>query len=94
MSDIAFSRGDSVRNNFTATTDPSTANDITQGYLPGSLWVNIATDSSFQCVDSTAGAAVWKSITDGGGAADFDKILTTVAGDVITATNGNVVVRS
>lgn len=51
--------GDDSSNNFQATTDPSTANDITQGYTVGSLWINTSTKILWTCADSSTGAAVW-----------------------------------
>jgi hypothetical protein len=53
-------------NNYAATTNPAVGNDSTQGYSPGSVWINATTDQAFLCTDSTAGAAVWASTTDGG----------------------------
>lgn len=54
-------------NNFAATTNPSTANDITQGYTAGSEWINTATNECFKCTSSAAGAAVWELMTTGSG---------------------------
>ncbi len=53
-------------NNFTATADPAVTDDITDGYSPGSIWINATTDQAFVCTDNTDGAAVWSSTTDGG----------------------------
>lgn len=46
-------------NNFTATTDPGTGNDNTQGYGPGSEWINTTANREWTCVSSGTGAAVW-----------------------------------
>ena len=46
-----------IKNNFTATTDPS-AND--DSYSIGSVWINISSDLSYTCVDNTSSAAVWQ----------------------------------
>lgn len=45
--------------NFTATTNPTTSNDVTQGYMPGSLWANTSANTLYWCETSGAGAAVW-----------------------------------
>lgn len=45
--------------NFAAVTDPTVANDSTQGYTPGSPWFNIANGREWTCQSSIAGAAVW-----------------------------------
>jgi len=42
-----------------ATTNPSITNDGTQGYAPGSLWLNVSSDRVFVCVDNSTGAAIW-----------------------------------
>ena len=55
-----------VLNNFSATTAPGVNADSTVGYSVGSEWIDTTTDQTYQCVDNTAGAAIWKltSITD------------------------------
>ena len=45
--------------NYTATTDPIVTSDTNAGYSVGSVWINVTLDTSFVCVDATAGAAVW-----------------------------------
>lgn len=54
-------------NNFAATADPTTANDSTQGYSPGSVWINTADGRAFLCYDATPGAAVWVNDAQSGG---------------------------
>lgn len=49
--------------NRTATTDPGTSDDSTGGYSVGSLWINITDDKAFQCLDASAGSAVWRQFT-------------------------------
>jgi len=53
----------SLMSNLTATTDPTTSDDINQGYNIGSFWINISTPQAFICCDDTATSAVWKAIT-------------------------------
>lgn len=48
-------------NNFAATADPTASNDISQGYTPGSVWINTTANKAFICLSSAAGAAVWQS---------------------------------
>lgn len=45
--------------NYTATTNPGTSNDITQGYKVGSEWLNTSTGKWYKCRDISEGAAVW-----------------------------------
>ena len=50
-----------VTDNFNATSDPSTSNDITQGYQVGSQWSNTTAGALryWQCRDNSSGAAKW-----------------------------------
>lgn len=45
--------------NVTATTDPGTGNDNTQGYSVGSIWVNVSAGRVFVAVNVATGAAAW-----------------------------------
>lgn len=75
-------------NNFAATTAPGVGNDSTQGYSPGSHWINGATnpDTAYICTDATAGAAVWEPITQGSTAGQIvAPAATTPTGDGGTA---------
>jgi hypothetical protein len=51
--------GQSVKNNFTAVVAPTVNDDSDDGYAVGSVWIDTVTDSIYQCVDSTVGAAIW-----------------------------------
>lgn len=46
-------------NNFTATVDPSSGDDQTQGYTPGSRWFNTSTGILWTCLSAATGAASW-----------------------------------
>jgi hypothetical protein len=48
-----------ARDNFSATTDPGTSNDVTQDYAPGSRWINTTSGRLWVCVSNTASAAAW-----------------------------------
>lgn len=47
--------------NFSASSDPGAANDASQGYQPGSVWLNTAAGTlrTWLCRDATVGAARW-----------------------------------
>lgn len=49
-----------VQNNYNALSDPTSAQDQSQGYSVGSIWINTACDSVFLNVDNTNCAAIWK----------------------------------
>lgn len=46
--------------NLESTTNPTTNDDISLGYGPGSIWINKNTSNIFTCVDGTLNNAVWK----------------------------------
>lgn len=48
-------------NNFAATTDPTASNDVSQGYTPGSQWINNVDGKVFVMVSNAKGAAVWQT---------------------------------
>jgi hypothetical protein len=48
------------------TVDPTVADDQTEGYDPGDLWLNTADADVFVCVSAATGAAVWKVVPTGG----------------------------
>jgi len=53
-----------LTNRFDATSDPTVNDDETQAYDIGSRWVNVDTNTVFECVDATAGAAVWVTVNE------------------------------
>jgi hypothetical protein len=60
--------------NFSATAIPAVGNDNTEGYSPGSIWVDVNNDKAYICVDASTGAAIWIEITQSGGAGGgFDR---------------------
>ncbi len=60
------------------TTAPGVTADANNNYLVGDLWIDETADVAYICVDSTAGAAVWKTIF--GSAAAILAALITVDG--------------
>lgn len=56
------SLGAGLKNNLTATADPTTTDDAAAGYSVNSLWTRVDTNVSFICVDSTNSAAIWNEI--------------------------------
>ncbi len=44
------------------TRDPNATDDISFGYVPGTIWVNTATQSVFAATGTTDGAAVWVAL--------------------------------
>lgn len=56
------SAGTSLKNNYTATSDPLVTSDTAAGYGVGSTWVNTTTKIAYECLDATTGAAVWRRL--------------------------------
>jgi hypothetical protein len=51
--------GTSGINKLDATAAPDADNDVDEGYVPGSIWVDVTNDNFYICVDNTDGAAGW-----------------------------------
>ncbi len=49
--------------NLAATAAPAVGNDNTEGYAPGSLWVDTTNKKAYVCTDATTGAAIWEEYT-------------------------------
>lgn len=56
--------GSGALNKYDATADPTANDDSGDGYEVGSVWINIADDKIFQCVDATLGSAIWIELTN------------------------------
>ena len=52
-----------LKNNLSASADPTANDDSDDGYEVGSLWINTSTDEAFQCTDATVASAVWRQIS-------------------------------
>ena len=51
------------KNNTTATVDPDVLNDSTQGYAPGSIWINATTQRYHVCTANGLSNAQWAEVT-------------------------------
>lgn len=69
---------------YTATGNPTTADDVAAGYSLFDQILNTTTGARFVCVDNTASAAVWKQIIDGGVQTDTIGASTAAAGSTTT----------
>ena len=52
---------DPTKTNTSATSDPTPSDDINSDYEIGSVWDNVITSTVWRCLDSSAGAAIWKA---------------------------------
>ena len=50
-----------------ATSAPTVNNDVSEGYIVGSRWVDVTNDKEYVCLDNTDGAAVWTETTGAAG---------------------------
>lgn len=48
-----------IKHNLIATTAPGVTNDVDEGYVVGSLWVDVTGGDVYMCIDNSDGAAVW-----------------------------------
>ena len=58
----AVNGGSGGANKLDATANPTIANDSSQNYAVGSVWINVSTDKIFICVDSSSNAAQWRQV--------------------------------
>lgn len=61
-------------NKVNATTAPTVTDDVNDGYVEGSYWVDVTGNVFYVCVDATAGAAIWQRYQL------YDAGLTSIAG--------------
>jgi hypothetical protein len=50
------------RSNFTAVVGPTTSDDTTKGYAPGSFWLDTVSGTLYTCASAEAGTAFWSFI--------------------------------
>lgn len=64
--------------------DPTVSDDASGGYQSGSVWINETNDTSFVCVDSSVGSAVWKqtSNTQSGGDVFEEFVLVSTTAEI------------
>jgi hypothetical protein len=65
----AANSGWEILENYGATTDPTTGDDSADGYIRGSVWINVSDDRVFWCTNPAAGAATWVEAGAGGAGA-------------------------
>lgn len=76
----SFTTLTSTTNKLDATADPTVNNDIDEGYVVGSRWIDVTADKEYVCLDNTDGAAVWTETTGGAGAYELATDAETVTG--------------
>lgn len=55
-----------IKNNWAASSEPTTGDDSGDGYVVGSRWIDTTNDKEYVCLDNSSGAAVWTETTGGG----------------------------
>ena len=73
------------KHNFTATADPTSTNDSSEGYGVGSVWINTSTKTIFQCTDTTTGNADWDEVTK----TDLSNVLDATVLDKVKNVDGS-----
>jgi len=73
-----------IKNNYTAVIAPAATDDTTQGYAPGSYWIDTVGEEVYRCIDATTNLAVWIKTT-----LSVDELATVaVSGDSDDLTEG------
>lgn len=75
-----------VKHVLNASSAPTVNDDTTQGFSPGSLWVNLAGPAAYICTDATATAAVWTRIDASSGSGLNADTLWAALGDIVYGT--------
>jgi hypothetical protein len=88
----ATQRVSSRKTNVT-TTAPTVSNDNTQGYEPGSFWLNTTASTTYTCMSAATGAAIWVqlAISGGGIGAHYE---VNAAGDITSNSHSDIVATS
>jgi hypothetical protein len=83
------------RNNFIAAVDPTSSDDNTADYGPGSLWINTTADPNraWICVSALTSSAIWLQISIGAmtGGADQADLGTLILSGLLTRSNSTAV---
>lgn len=56
---VSFAQTSLILHTINSSSSPTVSNDGSHGFKPGHIWVNTSTKVSYQCVDTTSGAAQW-----------------------------------
>jgi hypothetical protein len=59
MSDVDASTTAILKNNLASIVDPLPTNDSSQGYAPGSTWINTVKNIIWSLLDNSVGSAIW-----------------------------------
>ena len=77
-------------NKLDATTGPTVNDDFDDGFVVGSLWVDVTNDYLYICLDPTVGAAIWVTYQEFNSALQSIGGLTTGANQMIYTTASNI----
>jgi hypothetical protein len=61
---VGLANLEDIRVNYTAITSPTVDDDVNSGYSVGSVWIDVIKKQAYVLVDSSAGQAVWKRVTN------------------------------
>ena len=61
-----YTYDDTVRKDVISNVSPTVDDDVTEGFLPFSRWIDETTNQAWFLVDNTEGAAVWVELTNQG----------------------------
>lgn len=65
------------------TTAPTATDDVNAGYSIGSQWFDTTADIIYQCIDTTAAAAVWKDLSTAGSGTSIGLVIRLARGYIL-----------
>jgi len=84
-----------IKNNFSASVNPVSGDDSSEGYVPGSHWINKISGNEFVLITGTVGDAQWKTTTSASAAViDFSKLVLETDGAIVYTGDGDPVLIS
>lgn len=88
-SDVGLSNVPNVKSELAGTRAPAAGDDSDDGFSPGSLWVNVDTDTAYICTHNAIGAAVWQEIGSGGSGGGVSSLDEAYDGGYAITVDGN-----
>ena len=90
--DLSLNYVENLKVKLDGTQAPTVNNDVDEGYVAGSYWVDVTNDKAYMCLDNTDGAAVWTETTGAGGYTNLTSFVDQTAWRVFYSnTDGDVV---
>lgn len=83
-----------IKDNLSAVTPPTIANNVSQGYQAGSIWVNLATNQVWIAGGENAGDMIWREVSGGGSSAPGIKFHLRSGDNIVVQADYQYIVKS